>query len=544
VALASLALLLITSIPYFVGYWTAPADKWFSGVIFNVHDTTQYLSWMRESGSRVFIENKLTSEPNAAIFFNLHWFIPGRVAAWLGLDLTEVYQLFRLIAVPVCVVAGYWFCGLFFTDARKRRFAFWLGTLTSGVGWVWVVEKYVNGLTDVRFPTDVYTTPGNTFWLMLASPHLTLALALVLAVLGLAWLSLDRKDYRFAIGAAATALFLGLGHIYDLVIVWAVLGMWGALLTLRDGWQWRTFWSLLIVVAVSAPATLYFGWVSSEANPMWQIALQQYDNLGSFTPSPLHLLIFLGLTGGVAGIGVVAYLRPAFRQPLAFLRAQSNRTLFLVGWFVANLVIIYLPLKFAVMLLLAIQFMLAVWATDFVFDRVVPWLQTRTVFAQWAPLLLLAAVLPTNLYLLGWRVLDIRRHDYPFYLHRDEVAAMQCLEVNASPDDVVLSEFYTGHYLPGLAGTRAYLSNAVMTIDFHAKREAVSRFFNADTPESERRSILAAGGVRYVFYGPLERAAGGFNPAQADYLTRVFDSSTTQVFRVASPSETPAWTCR
>ena len=53
-----IGLLAITSVPYLYGYLTAPADQWFSGVIYNVHDTAQYFSWMRESGHALFIENK------------------------------------------------------------------------------------------------------------------------------------------------------------------------------------------------------------------------------------------------------------------------------------------------------------------------------------------------------------------------------------------------------------------------------------------------------------------------------------------------------
>ena len=515
----ALALLLVTSAPTVYGYLAAPAEKWFSGVVFNVHDTAQYLSWMREFGARLLIENKLTSEPNPAIYFNLHWFIPGRLAAWLGASVLDAYQAFRVVSVPVAALVAWWFCGLFTPDPGRRRFAFWLATLTSGLGWIWVVYKQVTG--ELSFPHDVYTTPGNTFWLMLASPHLTFALAMVLGVLGLAWLSVQRGRFRLALAAAGLALCLGLGHIYDLVLVWSVLGAFGGLLTLRDGWRWRTFFSLVVVVAVSAPAALYFAWVSSSANPTWQEALAQYDNLGAFTPAPLHLLIFLGLTLFLAAAGLVAQWRLPARPAgqgawRGWLRAHPDRDLWLGGWVIVNLVIIYLPLKFAVMLLLALQFPLALLAADFVFDRLRPWLRARAgglTLARVAPALLLAAVLPTNLYLFAWRLLDLRRADYPYYLYRSDAAAMACLAAHAFPDEVVLSGFETGHFLPGLTGLRAFLSNAVMTLDFNARREQVAAFFAAGTPDADRQALLAENGVDYVYVSPLERALGDFDPA-------------------------------
>jgi hypothetical protein len=543
VGVASLALLAITSLPYLYGYVSAPPDKWFSGVIYNVHDTAQYLSWMRESATRFFIDNKLTSEPNPAIFVNLHWWLVGRVGALLNLSLLQAYQLLRLITIPLYVGAAYWLCGLFFVEPRRRRFAFWLTTLTSGLGWIWVVYKQIAG--DLPYPHDVYTTPGNAFWVILASPHLTLALALTLLTLGLAWLAVERADLRLSLAAALAALFLGLGHIYDLVTIWAVLGLFGGLLTLRTGFRWRTFLSLFIVVALSAPAALYFAWVSSSANPTWKQALAQYDNLGAFTPSPPHLLILLGVTFFLAVGALTQGLRGMLPQPAATLRASTDRGLFLKGWFVINLLIIYLPLRFQVMLLTGIQFVMAALATDFVFDRVIPWLESRSLqlagtgqrlsaqAARWMPGLILLLVLPTNLYLFVWRFVDLRRYDYPFYLQQDDVAAMHWLEACAGPDDVVLSAFETGHYLPGLTGTHAFLSNAVMTLDFVAKRAMVERFFSLTTTEDARRALLSDYSVDYIFYGRLERTLGAFDPGQVDDLHLVFTSPQTRVYQVA-----------
>jgi hypothetical protein len=582
VVIASLALLVVTSLPYVYGFLSEPADMWFSGVVFNVHDTAQYLSWMRESATRFFIENKLTSEPNPPIFVNLHWWIPGRTAALLGLSLRQVYQLFRMLAVPLYAGVTYWLCGLFFAEGQQRRFAFWLTTLSSGLGWVWVVYKQLAG--ELLYSQDVYTTPGNTFWVLLASPHLTLALALTLLVLGLAWLGHERRHFGLSLAAAGVALFLGLGHIYDLVTVWAVLGTFGVLLTLRDGFRWRTFASLAVVVLVSAPASLYFGWVSSPANPMWQQALAQYDNLGSFTPSPLHLLLLLGITfflamgGFVRGLGSSTGLTCAcatsagragsfdnpstgltcacatptrWREPgrasagrAGSLGRQSRRDLFLKGWFIVNLIIIYLPLRFQVMLLTGFQFVLAALATDFVFERLIPWLEARWArerrqrwlarerLVRWVPALLLLAVLPTNLYLFAWRFVDLHRYTYPFYLYRDEVSAMRWLELNTDPDQAVLSAFVTGHYIPGLAGNRAFLANAVMTIDFNHKREVVKDFFDPATSDAERRAIIQKYGIGYIFFGPAEREVGAYDPVTSPWLTLAFSNSNVDVYRV------------
>ncbi len=109
---------------------------------------------------------------------------------------------------------------------------------------------------------------------------------------------------------------------------------------------------------------------------------------------------------------------------------------------------------------------------------------------------------------------------------------MRWLAANTAPQDVVLTSFAVGHYLPGLAGNKAYLANAVMTIDFGRKQENVATFFGERTDDAWRRRFLADSGVRYVLHGPSERALGGFDPRQSGLLEPCFIRPHTTVYRV------------
>jgi hypothetical protein len=207
--LATVALMFITSIPTVYGHFITPSDKWFSGVIYNIHDTAQYFSWMRESGSRLLIENKLTSEPNDPIFLNLHWWIPGRFAALTGLSIPAVYQLYRLVSIPFVTFTLYAFTAVLFEDRGRRHFAFLLSILTSGFGWVWVVVKQFVG--ELLYPTDVYTTAGNSFYVMMVSPPQAFALALTLLVMLFALLAVLRRGIVFFRHGRVSGSFPGHG---------------------------------------------------------------------------------------------------------------------------------------------------------------------------------------------------------------------------------------------------------------------------------------------------------------------------------------------
>ena len=529
----TIGLLLVTSLPCAYGYLSCPEDKWFSGVVYNVHDTAQYLSWMREAGTSLLTDNKLTAEPNARIFINLHWWILGRLAHMFGLTLPQGYQLFRVLAVPLLALATYAFCATLFSSRRQRWCAFLLSTFTSGLGWIWVVTKYTTG--QFNFPHDVYTTPGNAFWMMIASPHLTFAAALTLGVLLLALLSVRKQRLDYALGSGALALFLGMGHIYDLVTIWTVLALFGLLLTLRDGWTRKTFLSLASVVFISAPAAVYWAWVSSDAHPAWQQALAQYDNLGAFTPAPPHLLVLLG---------IAFLLALATFDGLVPLKRHADGLLLIKCWFIIVPFLVYLPVRFQIMLLTAYNVPVGVLATVGLFDHIMPWLRERlpgSQLSRWVterrlrqvlPVMLLVAVSLTNLYLLAWRVYDLSRHDHPFYLDRDETAALQWLEEHTAPDEVMLSSLVVGHFIPGLTGDRAFLGSGVMTLDFHRKQAMVEAFFDPATSDSERQALIRTYGIRHVFQGSAEREMGSYDPESLTCLTAAYRNRSVTVFVV------------
>jgi len=148
------------------------------------------------------------------------------------------------------------------------------------------------------------------------------------------------------------------------------------------------------------------------------------------------------------------------------------------------------------------------------------------------PALLLLAVFLTNLYLLAWRVIDLNRHEYPFYLYRDEVTAMRWLEEHTPPDEVVLSAFVVGHFIPGLTGDRAFLGNAVMTLDFNRKREMVKAFFDSATSDSERQALIHEYRIRYVFYGDAEQEIGTYDPETSSFLRPVHRNSRVTIYMV------------
>jgi uncharacterized membrane protein len=147
-------------------------------------------------------------------------------------------------------------------------------------------------------------------------------------------------------------------------------------------------------------------------------------------------------------------------------------------------------------------------------------------------LALLALTVPTNLYLLAWRVREIQRVDHDHYLYRDELAVLDWLDIHGQDGDAVLASVTVGQFVPALARRRPHAAHWAQTVDYARRREEIAAFFSAHTAEAQRLAILRQCNTRFVVAGRAERALGGFDPASAGYLRPVFSAGETQLYQV------------
>jgi hypothetical protein len=530
VAAFIVVVLVITAVPYLYAYISSPPDKHFMGIAFNIPDHFQYLSWMRESRTHVLVSNQLTPEYSAPLLFNFLWWTLGRIEALTGLDYALLYQITRLAAGAFVMVAIYWFCGLIFEDRRKRWTAFLVAALGSGLGWIWVIDKQLSGLAELRYNFDVQTSEPNTFFTILAFPHFAIATGLITVIFGLVLLGQRSQRMRFAWAAGVVSLLLSLQHSYDMFTIYGVIGLYFVFLWLRDRKFPTYMFKLGIVVGLISVWPALQAFYITTADEVWRGVLSQFDNAEAWTPNPLHLPILMGI-GWLLAIWALDIRTPW--------RERDNTHLFLLAWFLAHFLLIYLPLNFQIHLLSGWQVVIGVLATIGLYNRVLPWLQRRFQkmspqrLARYASIVLVLVVIPTNLYIMAWRLLDLRRADNPYYLLNDEVAALNYLEGQVTSEDVVLASLNIGQFVPALTGARAFLGHWAQTLDFYGKDARVTGFFNTSSPDNDRLAILREYSVDYVFYSPQEAALGDYDPASASFLDEVYANDNVRVYAVS-----------
>jgi hypothetical protein len=153
---------------------------------------------------------------------------------------------------------------------------------------------------------------------------------------------------------------------------------------------------------------------------------------------------------------------------------------------------------------------------------------------RWAAAALVVLVSLTNVYLFTWRFIELRRHAPPYYLHQDEVEALEWLAQNAQPSDVVIAAADAGQFVPNYGGSRAYLAHWAMTNRFFERRDNVRRFFNAGESNGWRAALMRSEGLTLVLRSTWTAPDGSFDPGSAPGFEVLFARPAAQVYRFTS----------
>jgi hypothetical protein len=137
VAIFTVALVLVTALPYLAGMQLPFHDSRFDQILSFNADFHSYLASMRQArdGQWLF-HNPYTSEPHAPVLFNLEWLVFGKLARLLGGSLEAALHLERMLGT-LLLSTGLWrLCSLLLPGTWMRRFAFAWVLLGGGFGWV------------------------------------------------------------------------------------------------------------------------------------------------------------------------------------------------------------------------------------------------------------------------------------------------------------------------------------------------------------------------------------------------------------------------
>jgi hypothetical protein len=524
--------LIITSLPYLIGLARSTPERVYGGFAIAIEDGNSYLAKMNEGAHGLWLFHLVyTSEPHTGAVFFLFYFLLGKFAVFAHLPLITVFHLSRLICAGLLLLVLYRFIALFAVSRAVQRIAFLLIVFSGGLGWLLFLIGQPNWLGSP--PIDLISPEAFTFLTLYAFPHIALARMFLLLGFILLWSDDPRYSVRHSVGVGVCWLLMGLLVPIDAGAVYALLA---ASLIADSIAQRRVAWRLVrraIVAGLIAAPVLIYSFLMFTLDPI--LAIWSAQNV-LLSPSPLHYLAAYLFVGILAIIGLRKNPHSETRNPK------------LIGWLIIIPIMIYLPFSFQRRLIESWQIPLCLFAAIGLVYRLLPlWRRSRLVrrlalqprysvrgLSRWAIALLLFVSSATYVLLLSEQATRLLAQQPPAFRDGGEISALDWLNRQTTYDDVVLSAYDTGNFLPTQVAARVFLGHGPETVHSDQKRELVAEFFKAATPNATREKFLRDWPITYVFYGPLEKQLGVIDLLALNDLSLVYDQGGYQIYKVTS----------
>jgi hypothetical protein len=510
VLVASLAVILLASLPTLYAWALADADHVFSGFVYNAEDGNSYLAKMRlgARGDWLFHLVYTPEEHQGALVYTFYLLL-GKLAAGLGLSHILVYHLARALLGLGLLLTVYAFAARFTTDVTARRVAWFLVALGSGLGWLLTLLGAVHWLGSL--PLDFWVPEAYAFLVLYSSPHLALAEALLLWAILWTLHAFQGRGLRWCLYAGLAAFLMAWILPFYAGVLAAALGTYLlALLVRRRRIPWRETGLAALTGLGALPPVIYSAWVFT-TNPAFVAWAVQNRIL---SPHPVHYLL-----------GFLLLLVPAVWGAILALRQGEEQWLLPVGWVLIVPVLLYLPFSLQRRMVAGVQVPLALLAAV----GLVSWFRHRRLVL----VTYVAVASLSNLLLVAGSLGPIQQRTAPVYRPSGEVAALEWLATHSRPEETVLASFQVGNVIPARTDLRVFAGHGPETLNSGEKQAQVRRFFQLDTEDAWRQALLHDLDLDYVLHGPLERELGDWDPSGALYLKLMRQEGDYAIYAVA-----------
>ncbi len=529
--------IIITSVPYLLGYFFTPEGSFYNGLhALSPGDIPVYYSYLRQIKLGNFLlYDFFTSEPQTMGTLNVWWLLVGLLAKWFNLSLPIIFQLSRILMIPVLVITAYIFFSYFFISQQVRRLAIIFLSFSAGIGASLAPFLQTSNPTRdaLAWPIDLWITEATTFTALYHSSHMIASLTLMLIILLLIYLGLNQLKFIFAIVCGLVSLIYFNFHPYYLPVIYGVLLLYLFFLTLKQRkiiWQQVT-WSLIVIV-ISIPSAWYHIWLIASDPVIFLRAMQ------NVTPLSPWFYVLVGY--GWLWVGLLFSLLIRIKK-----RKITQPYLFMISWLLVNLTLLILPLPFSSRYTQGLQVILVYFTID---ALVYVYHYGQVNFnGWWQKYIHKNFVLLGILFILFFAmstIFHLVRDSYYFtaqpnntakifYLPNDLERAFYWLD--QQPDEqIVLAADIPAKFIPGYAGQIAYVAHNHETI-FYYPKALFTRWFYADNDfknDEKKHAWLQREKIDYIIYSPYEKELGDFQPQEKDYLQPVFSSGETTVYQV------------
>ncbi|OGY48810.1 MAG: hypothetical protein A3D39_03330 [Candidatus Buchananbacteria bacterium RIFCSPHIGHO2_02_FULL_39_17] len=527
VALVSLILIILTSIPIIYGWLVTPAGQVFTGMHFvSADDWFVYYSFINQAkAGKIFFRDLFAPVDHQAIF-RPEWLAAGLLARFFKLPVLAAFQLFRLLLIPIFLALLYLVISYYFKE-KQRRLSFIFLIFSSGLGTIFLYRlvkypfNYFNG--SFRWPMDLWVPDLNNFYLLYTSPHFILSAIFLFLIFFLAILFSETKKYSYALWSGVFGAVLFLIHPFQVIKVFLILATFFLLLFIKDQ---KFFWPglkfFLTFLFLSLPAIFYYFWLWQTD---WLTGQRIRQNINPTTPLYLTVFSFGGLLVGTI-IGIYFLVKTK--------KITENKYIFLIIWIIGQLLILYAPINYQRRTGLGFHLplgILTLFAIFYFYERCqLTFKKNQFIFGVIAGLIFL----PSTIFVLAADLMVYEQGRELSYLDLDIYQSFLWLKDNVAPSSIILSAVKTGNVLPAYALRTSYVGHAVETPGYIDKKKEVNDFFANRLSRERELEFLRERRINYIFYGDEEKKIGDYQPTVKDYLKEVYQRAGVGIYQVTT----------
>jgi hypothetical protein len=529
----------ITSIPFFVGLQHSTKEMRFTGLLSIVPmDHCTHLAWAKQAyDGDLLLENKFNgNEIKTRLVINVLFLIIGWMGRLAGIPMVVAFHLVRIVVSILLLCVIYQFTSLFLRSNKWKWFALALVSTSAGFGWAEMLVESIRSNTISSgiyrpFSIDTVAVEVSTIWHLRWEVVTTPTVLLLTAVFWLGLRSFETDSTKYALGAAVTALVLGLVHPHNLFTIYLVFFLYTLIRTRHVlPIRLRTWRLLLLVFGFSAP-TLAYNWYVIQQEPLLWSYIDLQDRF-----EIVPLLFGYGLPGlfALLGCALVAYRR-------------QRELYFPALWVICALTMLHIPvsplgqvftldgLHIPICILATIGVMWPIqWLDEQLVRKGFQSIARRALLGGALVIVVLVASLTNVLKLVNETVLATGRTDAPFmdpffkgaignfgygigenrpaspyFMPGDLCAAFDWLDKQTDHSEVVLSRAYLSCFVPYQSGNRVYYGHPDLTVDSQTKSAQIDMFFTRQGTRSGRRAFLLEQRIGYILFRANRRLDEG-----------------------------------
>lgn len=530
----SIAILLLSCLPYLIATQAAPEGWTFAGFLANPLDGHSYMAKMQQGeAGRWLFHLSYTPEPHEGAFIFTFYLALGHLAAMIGLEKILVFHLARLLAGFGLLVVAFYFTSRVLSQPAERRLAFIFMLTAAGLGWIGVIFG--------AFPIDLWVPEAFVPYSLYSNPHFPLALMLMLIIFNQLLESINSSwettagqplpefstsFLRSTLPSVHGLLWAGLAALalviilpFSLIAVLLILGVslvWLYLMTRRL--PWPQIWLTLDVTICSVPILLYQYWVYITNPAMVGWSAQNITT----APRVVDFILGYGVIGLLAIVGITRIIRQN--------KADSTPGEWLVVlWVITAVALVYFPFALQRRLIHGLHVPLCLLAAIGLKRSLAhSWFQLS--YRRLIPVAVVALGILGTLTVWGLPLLGLMQspeHSYItalLFVRQEERVAFEWLRMHATPENVILASPRLSMMLPGQTGARVFYGHPFETLDAKNKEAQVRTFYGGELDSVSPQPD-------FIIYGPSEKTLG--QPEISPTYSPVFSTGELTIYKVS-----------